>query len=81
MNSLFSLFSRLELSPVKGFWLQAILAIVAITVLLLNAVSNLAICLAVLVVVVLILSIRGQRNQEVLVQNMKQVLLVPMVLA
>jgi methyl-accepting chemotaxis protein len=74
MNSLFSLFSRLELSPVKGLWLQAMLAIVAVTLLLLNTVSNLAICLAVLVVVILILSIRGQRNEEVLVQNMKQVL-------
>ena len=47
MNSLFSLFSRLELSPVKGLWLQALLAAVAVAALLLNSVSDLAIALAV----------------------------------
>jgi methyl-accepting chemotaxis protein len=74
MNSLFSLFSRLELSPVKGLWLQALLAAAAVTALLLNSVSDLAICLAVLIVLVLILSIRGQRNEEKLIRNMKSVL-------
>jgi methyl-accepting chemotaxis protein len=74
MNSLFSLFSRLELSPVKGLWLQALLAAVAVAALLLNSVSNLAIALAVLIVLVLILSVRGQRNEEVLIRNMKSVL-------
>ena len=74
MNSLFSLFSRLELSPSKGLWLQALLAAVAVAALLLNSVSNLAIALAVLIVLVLILSVRGQRNEEVLIRNMKSVL-------
>jgi methyl-accepting chemotaxis protein len=74
MNSLFSLFSRLELSPAKGVWLQALLAAVAVAALLLNSVSDLAIGLAVLIVLVLILSIRGQQNEEALVKNMKAVL-------
>ena len=74
MNSLFSLFSRLELSPSKGLWLQALLAAVGVAALLLNSVSNLAIALAVLIVLVLILSVRGQRNEEVLIRNMKSVL-------
>jgi methyl-accepting chemotaxis protein len=74
MNNLFSLFSRLELSPVKGLWVQALLAAVAVAALLFNSVSDLGIVLAVLIVLVLVLSIRGQRREEVLIRNMKSVL-------
>jgi methyl-accepting chemotaxis protein len=74
MNSLFSLFSRLELSPSKGLWLQAALGAVAVAALLLESQSPLAIGLAVAIVLVLILSVRGQMNEAALVQRMNKVL-------
>jgi hypothetical protein len=74
MNNLFSLFNRLELSPSKGLWLQALLAAVAVAALLVQSVSSLAIGLAVLIALVLLLSIRGMQKEETLIRNMKSVL-------
>ena len=53
MSTLSSLFSRLELSPAKGLWLQALLSAVAVAFLLvLTSMSPVVIVLAVVMVVV-----------------------------
>jgi methyl-accepting chemotaxis protein len=74
MNNLFSLFSRLELSPIKGLLLQAILGAVAVGLLLLESVSTYTVGLAVAIVLVLLLSIRGQQNEAALITRMNKVL-------
>ncbi|PQA81390.1 hypothetical protein C5F52_19490 [Limnohabitans sp. TS-CS-82] len=75
MSTLSSLFSRLELSPAKGLWLQALLGAIAVAFLLvLTSMSPVVIVLAVVMVVVLALSIRGQNNEAALVKRMNAVL-------
>ena len=75
MNSLFSLFKRLDLSPSKGLLLLGLLAAVSVACLLvLTQFSTLAIVLAVVWLLVVFFAYRGLRAEALLLQRINVVM-------